>query len=512
MKNAADKPLIPPEDRIPLGQKLAFSFGVNMDIFSNQLLMIALWMPVFNIGLKIDVMALSVVLVVLRVWDAISDPIMGNISDNTHTRWGRRRPYIFAGTILIALIYPLFWHLPAEWGNTSKAVALAVVGIVFFTSYTIWSMPYYGLQLELTPNYDERTRLAGWCSAFAKLGYLLMGWVFMFVTLIGMLSQGDPKAFDGIGTSGIGAVWRSVLEFIQPIVAWISDPQAGESPIVVGMRSVCWLICGAMLVFGLVPALFVKERYYKPDAPRQPKTPFLVSIKESIGCKPLWILIGMTFFMLIGSAFIDGLYQYVNIYYVCDGDLLFAGKISGIKSTIKIVVGLASIPILAKLSERFDKRIIAVSMLTLLVAGHLCGYFLLTPAHPYLQICTALTEAVAIPAIWMFMPSMKADVADWDENLTGRRREGSLNAFYSWFVKAALTVSVLFNGLANKWSGYDPNLAAQPESVVNRLFAFYLCLPIGFWLISIAFAWFYPLGRKTAGEIRTALEDRRGKI
>jgi GPH family glycoside/pentoside/hexuronide:cation symporter len=498
---------IPSEDRIPLRQKIAFAFGVNMDIFAMSLTLNALWLPVFNIGLGIPPLVLSVILVVLRIWDAFTDPIMGNISDNARTPWGRRRPFIFLGALLVVLVYPLFWRLPAGWSDTSKVIALTGIGLAFFTAHTIWAMSYYGLQLELTPNYDERTRLAAWGSIFAKLGYMLMGWVFAFVMLIGMLASGDPRALDGAG-----GLWRGVLEFVRPAVTWLSAPQAGESPITIGMRTVCWLICLGMLVFGLCPALFVRERYYQGQARRQPKTAFLESLRESFHCKPLWPLIGMTFFLLIGAAFIDGLYQYVNFYYVCEGDLLLGGKIIGIKGTLKMFIGLASIPVLTKLSERYDKRIIAVSVLSLLVLGHLANCFLLVPGHPYLQLCTAFSEAIAIPAIWMFMPAMKADVADWDEHRTGRRREGSLNSFYSWFVKAAHTVSVLFNGAALQWSGFNAKLPAQDGVVVHRMYVFYLCLPIVFWLLAITFAWFYPLGRKAALSIRSELEHRRGKI
>ncbi|OAM87275.1 MFS transporter [Termitidicoccus mucosus] len=497
---------IAPEDRIPLRQKIVFALGTDMDILSNNLTFSILWLPIFNIGMGMNAILLSGILVALRLFDAFADPVMGNISDNTNTRWGRRRPFIALGTIAMVLVYPLFWHLPSGWGDAARAVALVAIGILFLVAYTLWAMPYYGLQLELTPSYDERTRLAAWCSIFAKFGYLAIGWAIAFILLIGMLASGDASVLEGRSD-----FVRGLLEFIQPLVTWLSDAQPGEKPLVVGMRSVCWLVGGLMLVCGLLPAIFVKERYHKVAAKRPKKTPFLVSLKESFHCKPLWQLIGMTFFLLIGSAFITGLNYYVNAYYACQGDLLLGGKIAGIKAVVVSVTGLLSIPVLTKLSERFDKRAVAISMLTLTVVGHLANYILMTPAHPYWQIYTGLTEAIAIPAIWMFMPSMKADVADWDEFHTSRRREGSLNSFYSWFVKAAITVSVVFKGAALEWSGFNPKLPAQSDGVVHRMFMLYLLLPIGFWLTSIVFAWFYPISRRAAAETRSALEARRGK-
>lgn len=498
---------ISPEDRIPFRQKIAFAFGVNTDVICMTVTLNALWLPIFNIGLGMNAMVLSSIIIVFRIWDAFTDPLVGNISDNARTRWGRRRPFIFVGAILVALIYPLFWHLPAAWSDTSKSIALVCVGLVFYSAYTLWSMPYYGLQLELTPSYDERTRLAAWGSIFAKLGYLVAGWVFAFVLLMGMVATNDPRAFEG-KSEFIG----SVLHAVQPLAEWLAKPGAGESHAVVGMRVVCWVLCLALLVCGLSPALFVKERYYKTGARRQPKTPFIKSLKESMHCKPLWLLIGMTFFLVVGSSFMSAFYQHVNIYYVCGGDLLKGGIISGWKGTVITVTGFLSIPILTKLSERFDKRKIVLGMLTFTTIGHLSNYVLMTPEHPYLQIVSGTIEAVGIAAFWLFMPAMKADVADWDEMQTARRREGSLNSFYSWFVKAGNTVSVAFTGIAVSASGFIPKISVQSETTVNRMFAIYLILPIVFWLISIAFAWRFPITRKAALEMRAELENRRGKV
>ncbi len=155
-------PRIPIADRIPTGQKFAFSLGVNMEFISANLMFYVLWMPVFNIGLGISPAILGGILMLFRAWDAITDPVMGNISDNARTRWGRRRPFMFAGAISTACLYPLFWYIPAGWGDAAKVGALIAVGLVYFCSFTLWTMPYYGLQLELTPNYDERTRLAAY--------------------------------------------------------------------------------------------------------------------------------------------------------------------------------------------------------------------------------------------------------------------------------------------------------------------------------------------------------------
>jgi glycoside/pentoside/hexuronide:cation symporter, GPH family len=500
---------IPPADRIPTRQKFAFALGVNMDYVSTGLMIYGLWMPVFNIGLGLSPAILGGILMLLRAWDAVTDPIMGNISDNARTRWGRRRPFMFAGAILTASLYPLFWHIPGAWSDTVKAVALLAIGLAYFTCFTVWSMPYYGMQLELTPNYDERTRLTAWTTVFNKLGALAGGWILSIVIVVGTLAIGDTAA--AVANEKAGGLAR-LLAPLQSFLHTLAAPEAGEKPIVVGMRIGCWLIAGGILCFGLMPALFVKERYYKAEASQQPRDPFWQSVRESLRCKPLWVLIGISFFLVIGSSSVSSLGQYANFYYVNHGDLAKAAIIGGWKSTAMVICGLASIPVLTWLSERFDKRSMVISMILLSMGGHLLNYVLMTPLHPYWQIIPGVFESSAIAAIWMFLPSMKADVADYDELHTSRRREGSINAFYSWFIKAALTFSFGLGGVMLQLSGFDAKLPAQPPEVLTRIFHLYLIIPIIIWSLALAVIWFYPLTRTRSVSIRTELEERRGKL
>src|SRR5690606_36007240 len=220
----------------------------------------------------------------------------------------------------------------------------------------------------------------------------------------------------------------------------------GERPIVTGMRLMCWPIAFMIFVFGILPAIFVKERYYEKESSKQASEPFWQSIRESLRCAPLWSLISVSFFLVLGYSAIGSLGQYVNIYYVCGGDMLKAGAIAAVKGMVLAASGIAMIPLFTWLGERHDKRTVVLLMLGMSMFGHLLNYWLMTPDHPYLQIVSGFFESSAIGAVWMFLPSMKADVADWDEQHTTRRREGSINAFYSWFIKASLTASMGIGG------------------------------------------------------------------
>src|SRR6185436_14124928 len=141
-----------------------------------------LWMPYFNIGMGMSPAILSLILVIFQIWNAFMDPIMGNLSDNTRTRWGRRRPYMVVGAVVTACIYPFIWRAPFSWGETGAMIYLIGIGLLFYTSFSVWAMPYYALQIELTPNYDERTRLSAWITFFGKISSLGSSWTLALLT------------------------------------------------------------------------------------------------------------------------------------------------------------------------------------------------------------------------------------------------------------------------------------------------------------------------------------------
>ncbi len=466
------------EDRIPLPQKAAFSLGYGVDYLAAGVTTGILWMPFFNIGLGISPFVLGVILMILRGWDAITDPVMGNISDNMRTRWGRRRPFIAIGAILTAVSYLLLWRIPDNLGPQGQFIALTLVGLIFFTCFTVWSVPFYSLQMELTPSYDERTRLAAWVSMAGKVFYLGGGWILAIVA--------GP---------------------------WFVDAATGKPDIIHGMRTTSWFMAGIILVLGILPAFFVHERYYARTTSHQARAPFWSSLRESFRCRPLWNLIGISFFLILGGAINNTLGQYVGIYFVNEGRLADAAIINGWKSTLVMIVGVIGIPFWTWLSERLDKKIIVGLMLGGSVGGHLLNLVCLRPDMPYLMLVPAVFETGAIGAVWLFLPSMKADVADHDELTTGLRREGSLNAFYSWFAKAGITAGAGLGGLVVQLTGFDVALGTiQPPEILERMRSLYIGLPLLFWSGTLIFIWRYPLNRGRLADIRGLLEARRGKV
>lgn len=463
-------------ERIPLLRKLLFGLGCGNDYLSGTLVTSILWMPVFNLGLGMSPSVLGAILMFFQIWSALVVPVAGYLSDNLTTRWGRRRPVIVVSAIVVAAVFPFLWHLPMRFSEAERIAYLVVVGVIFSTASTVWTTAYYAFQLELTPNYDERTRIAGWLAIFSKVAQLAGGWVLALVT--------GP---------------------------WFTDPTTGRPDIVTGVRVTSWFVAGIILLTGIIPGLVLPERVIHRKVAPAERQRLWGNLKECANNLPLWLLVGASFFLVIASVAVANLWQYLNIYLVNGGDLAGGTVVSGWRSTAIFGLAIACVPLWAWLSERFDKRQVTLAMVIAGLVGHALNYFFIRAGHPYLQLVPTLLEAAAISAVWMFLPSMRADLVDYDELITGRRREGMLNAFSTWFNKIAFMISAGISGVVLTWSGFSAKAANQPPAVLAHMKLLYIAIPLVMLGSALAFLWFYPLGRERMAAIRAELEARRGQ-
>lgn len=465
------------DDRLPLMQKLLFCIGVNVDYVSLTVLTGIMWIPFFNIGYGISPGKLGFILMMVRILDIVTNPVMGGWSDNVSTRWGRRKPLMLFGVVTTALLFPAFWFLPPHWSESSQVAYLITLGIIYFTCHTVWSLAYYSLHLELTSSYDERTSISAWMTFCNKFAYLGGGWLLAFVSSSVFL-----------------------------------NPKTGKGDLVIGMQSIAWYLAGLMLVFGLLPTFFTRERKLPAEIVRRPKVTIWEGIRDSARCQPLWALVGIMLFLTIGYSAVWALGNYIYIYYLFGGSVSAGSQLVGYKTTITMVAGLASLPLLTWLSARYEKRLMVTVMLVICIIGHLLNYVCLNPAHPYWMLFPAVLESCGISAIGLFLPAMKGDVADYDELNTHHRREGSINAFYSLLSKLAATISTGLSGLLIDVAGFQIKAPLQSPEVLHRMVLWYVIVPIAVWVIAIVINYSYPLTRIRMVNIRSTLEDRRGRI
>ncbi len=173
---------------MPFHQLIAFGSGglIPIALFNIAGQLVGL---IGNISLGLSAFWLGVIFIVPRIWDAVSDPIVGHLSDNTRTRWGRRRPYVLVGGIAVALSFVMLWWMPKHsavqaWLPSDSAFEWFQLGyilislLIFFTATTLFEIPHGALGMEMAMSSDERTRLFSAKSFFGNLFAMATPWLF----------------------------------------------------------------------------------------------------------------------------------------------------------------------------------------------------------------------------------------------------------------------------------------------------------------------------------------------
>jgi GPH family glycoside/pentoside/hexuronide:cation symporter len=470
-----NKPLIPEEDKISVKDKVVASTGGAVQYLTSNVNLGQLWMPVMNIGYGLNPAILGIVAMILKAVDAIVDPFIGNMSDNTRSKWGRRRPYIVIGAILTGLITPFMWHLNPEWGETWMYVFVGIMGILIYACMSLWGTPYHSFLMEMTPNYDERTRLFAYTSFFTQVIALGGGWTLALVSS-----------------------------------SWFADELTGDANIVYGTKVVSVFIGIIIIAAGVLPGLFIKERLYEKTTSHQEKESLFKSLKETMTNKAFLFLTIIVCLQIMGGNSVSQMGQYINIYYINGGELHNAFMIEGWKTTAMFVASILSIPFWIWFCEKFDKRTALIVIIASGFVGHSLNFFCLNPDLPYLQLIPAAFNSGIVGSIWLIVPSMKADVADYDEIHTGKRREGSINSVFSVMLHTSITIALGISGMLLHFSGFDVAVGTeQPKEVLDKMIAIYMIVPFLIWSLSLFFLTRYPLNRKKMEEIRLTLEERR---
>ena len=463
------------EHHLSVPRKLAFGVASFVDTWPVWVPMV-LAAPVLTIQFGISPWIVSVLFMAFRFWDAMTDPIMGWISDNTHSRWGRRRPYIFVGAILIGITFPLLWFFPRDASHTFIISWLAVTGLLLCTSLTIWAMPYHSLFMELTPDYHERTRINSYRFYAGIVFGMVISWCW----------------------------WFTKLDIFK-------DPVTGLPDTLAGTRFLTVILGVIMIVFGVLPAIFVKERFAVVTK-RQKKTSLKHDLKLTLSNKNFLVMVMVTVFFVASGALVNSFGQFMGTYYVMRGDEATAAKFNGFWQTISTVGVFFGITCANYISPRWGKRKTMTAALMVQLFGNLMTYFILWPGQPYLKLSNAFFLGFGMQATWLLVGSMVADIADEDELKTGERREGSFSSVYAWAVKMSFTIGFGISGTLLVLTGFDVKKGADQPDAFFRMKMLVTLLPV---MMLIAAIWAlkrYTITEKTATETRSQLEARRGAV
>jgi GPH family glycoside/pentoside/hexuronide:cation symporter len=464
------------EDKIPVVEKSVYGLGAPTMMLVNHIIEYQV-QQVLVFGLGMSPGLKGIIVMIYRIWDAFTDPLVGWLSDNIRTPYGRRRPFMFVGVLLMATVLPFVWQFNETWDLIFIAIWFTVFGMIASTSSTLFNIPYYTLRMEMTPDYNERTSINVYASIINKLFALLGPWIWK-MTQHPFFTGQDPT----------------------------EDPNT-----LLGIRSLSIYFAALIVILGLLPTFVTKERYYK-NVIKQKKEPLLKSLKMTFTSIPFRMML-LLIFTVNMEGLVNGMGGYLSLYYVFDGDKSMAATYTGIAGTIGVVLGVISIPFFGWLANHFGKERSLLINTGASILISLSIFFCYNPEYPWLTIIPAVLNGVIVAGFWTVIPSMKADIVDDDELITGERREGSFESMFSWFFRATGSIFLGLSGFVVIVIGFDIKTATdQPDGVFTAMMYLMALIPALLGILQFIVIMKWPLTRGRMDEIRRDLEDRRGKI
>ena len=391
------------------------------------------------------------------VWNAVFNPIMGYISDNVRTRFGKRRPLIFFFAIFLSImVLVLFTNV--DMGMSVKPVYYGFLTVLFWTGYTGFFVPYYALGTDYASTYDERTSIRTFASLFSMMG----------------------------------TIFCMVLPSV--IVAFLEDHGLTTSH----AWSVTAGFLGALTLMAIMTTVVASKGRDLPCRREKgvPKKRFslLTVFREYISVaklKPMKYLIITSLASLISYTILMS-----NAIYFFTFNLgLSAVQISACLM-IRSLLGMTFIPLAGRLSMKLDKKstliicyVIGISGMTVLRFFDLQGFggaFLYTV---FLTICTAL--------YWLMMPAIFYDICDYDTAVTGKKREATILSFQGLLEAVAVGIGGQILGIVLQMAGFDGNAQAQTGSAMTWIENSATVLPAIFLAIAVITMSRFPLTRES---------------
>lgn len=409
------------------------------------------------VGIHIGV--LGVLILAVRLFDAITDPLIGVISDGARTRFGRRRPFIALGSLALAgAIFFLFNPPAGSPGFETMWFGVWIFCLFFF--WTLVTVPYESLGPEITFNYHERTVLFG-----MRDGALIAG------TLI---AASSPFIISRILGQPAGPQAEMSKFF------WISVIYC---PMVIGL---CWWC-----------VLAIPERKGQPGPQR---VPWLRGWRQVVQNRPFIILL----VSYTVAAFGSNLPATLILYYV---QYVLDSSSADLFLVLYFVTGVLFLPGWVRLAKTIGKKYAWIASMAV-NTGAFIGVFFLGPGDAWIYGVLVFLSGIGFGATLAIPSAMQADVIDYDELLTGKRREGQYIGLWSIAKKLAAALGVGISLSLLGVSGYSPNVE-QSEQVVFYLRLLYALVPSICNLVALAIALLYPIDRERHEAIRAAIEERR---
>ena len=457
-----------------LSEKIGYGFG---DMSSSMFWkLFSYFLPFFYSNVfGLSLADAGVLMLVTRIWDAVSDPMMGIIADRTKTRWGKYRPYLLFFALPFAVCGILLFTTP----ENGKVVWAYVTYLLMMTVYTGINVPYGSLLNVMTADSDEKSVLSSYRMFFAYGGSFIA--LFAWEPLCNIF---DKTRVAAEATGGLEAI--------------STNPAAWQNAMIV--------IASCCLVLFLLSFLLTKEHV---------KSESTVSVGQDLKLllknKPWWILIGAAlasnlFNTVRGTTtayfFADYIQQMVSL----DGKWAFLVS-AGIFLSIGEIANMAGVVLAVPMSRHLGKKSTYILSMAALIVLSAAFFFLPATAGGYwamlaFQLVISVFTGVISPLVW----SMYADVADYSELKDGTASTGLIFSSASMAQK----FGGAFGGSAVMWLlaafGYNTIAGAvQTETAILGLRILMSWVPALVAALSILVVWFYPLTKKKMSAVQAEL-------
>lgn len=458
-------------------------------------------MNIFTVGFGWSAAVVGTAMAFPRIIDAVLDPFLGQLSDKTNTRWGRRKPFLVIGVVLASLFVFGIWWGDSAWSKNVQLAYLALFGTLFYISWGVYSMAWTALGYELTDDYNERSRISALAGYFTTGVLLLNGWTYWFAL--------RPLFRNGVLATAKDLFSRG-MDFPHMALVLSTAFKTVPGAVTNEVNGIRW-IATAVVIAALATAFYTiakcKERFMQ--SARKNHTPILKSLAETFRNRPFVILMAYKLFQLFGERVFQGLLFYLGIYYIFSGDKNAAGALIGSAAIFGCLLGFCVLPLIRPISVKFGKRAGLVIPSIVALALLVCQPLLLTPQHPYLLLLTLLLLSPLSVISATMMNAIVPDICDLDELEHGERREGLFTSVTAFMNKLEISLSVLIVGWLVKFSGVDPTTTIQQPEVLQKLLWLAITTGIVFACGALAMAFAFRMDEESMGEVRVVLEKRR---
>lgn len=468
-------------NRLTLGTKLAYgfgavAFGVKNNGFDYFLLLF------YSQVMGVDAPLVGLALLIALLFDAFSDPIVGYLSDNTHSRWGRRHPWMYASAIPVAICYFLLWVPPSGLSGNALFPYILVLAILIRILITFFEVPSSALSAELTSEYDERTSLFSYRYFFGWAGGTIMATIALAVFLVP--TETISNGLLNIEGYRVYAVVASLMILISILVTSLGTHK-------------------------YIP-------YFKAPPPRSAMSikRIFSEIMETLGDRSFAALFLAALFGAIAAGLSAGLSFYMSGYFW----EFSTDQISLISLSI-ILSALIALFLAPVISRRIGKKrgAIYVGIVAFTVAPAPVILRLLelmpengSPALFPIVLGAVMVETTLVITLSILTASMMADLVEDSEIRTARRSEGVLFAAATFARKAVQGFGVLAASVVLAAVQFPKGVAPGqvPEETVFRLGLYYAPTLFVIWMLMIASLRLYRIDRDTHEDNLRTLAER----